>query len=248
MASTEDADLILKLAQATKFEAEAAKLQAEAERNRHEAARSAAEAKAAAHAAEQVEMSTERERWKRQVELSADTHRSTYRLFGAINDGTVGKAMDAITIWRRVNPEAGTFKVVINSPGGSVTDGVALYDTIRSLSASGVLVTTVVTGMAASMGAILSQAGDQRIIMPNASFMLHEAAFMAGGKTSEVEDRTEWVRMIEKRFAELIAARSTLSAKQLIGRWSRKDWWMLADEAVDKYGFFDRLGTEADLL
>jgi len=243
-----DADATLKLAQAEKFLAEARKMLSDAERNASETRRADAEALAAEHAARQVVIATEREEWKRRVELSADTHRGCYRLFGPINDSSVAKAMDAVTIWRRLNPDASTFKFVINSPGGSVVDGVALFDALRSLSASGLRVVTVVTGMAASMGAILSQAGDDRIIMPNASFMLHEAAFMAGGKTSEVEDRTEWVRMIEKRFAEIIATRSVLSAKQLIARWSRKDWWMLADEATEKYGFFDRLGTEADLL
>lgn len=248
MTTSDEADRLLKLAQAAKFNAEADKFSAEASKNQYEAVRSAAEARAAEAAAMQVEIATEREQWKRQVELSADTHRSCYRLFGSINEGTVAKAMDSLTIWRRLNPDATTLKFVINSPGGSVVDGVALFDCLRSVSQSGIEVVTVVTGMAASMGAILSQAGDTRIIMPNASFMLHEAAFMAGGKTSEVEDRTEWVRMIEKRFAEIIAERATLSAKQLIGRWSRKDWWMLADEAVNQFGFFDRMGTEADLL
>lgn len=243
-----DPETALKLAQAEKFLAEARKLLAEADRNETEARRAAAEAVAAEHAARQVVIATEREEWKRQIELSADTHRGCYRLTGPISDVSVGRAMDAITIWRRMHPDASTFKFVINSPGGSVVDGVALFDALRSLSASGITVVTVVAGMAASMAAILSQAGDTRIIMPNASFMLHEAAFMAGGKTSEVEDRTEWVRMIEKRFAEIIATRSVLSSKQLITRWSRKDWWMLADEATANYGFFDRLGTEADLL
>lgn len=248
MTTPEDAEVQLKLAQAEKFRAEAEKFAADRRRTDYEAERSAAEARAANAAAEQVQIATERERWKRAVELASDTHRGCYRLVGQINEGTVGKAIDSITVWRRLNPDAETYKFIINSPGGTVVDGVALFDTLRSLSASGVQVITVVTGMAASMGAILSQAGDVRIIMPSASFMLHEAAFMAGGKTSEVEDRTEWVRMIEKRFADIIAERSVLSAKQLIGRWSRKDWWMLADEAVEKYGFFDRLGTESDLL
>lgn len=248
MTTAADAEIALKLAQAAKFTAEADKLSSEAERNQFEAVRSAAEARAAEAAAEQVQIATERERWKRQVELSSDAHRSCYRLSGTINESSVSKTMDSLTVWRRLHPEADQLKFVINSPGGSVVEGVALFDTLRSLSQSGVRVVTVVTGMAASMGAILSQAGDLRIIMPNASFMLHEAAFMAGGKTSEVEDRTEWVRMIEKRFADIIAERSTLTSKQLIARWSRKDWWMLAEEATTKFGFFDRLGIEADLL
>jgi ATP-dependent Clp endopeptidase proteolytic subunit ClpP len=247
MTDTLSPDDQLKLAQAEKFKAEADKLLAEASKNQYEAVRAAAEAKAAELAAEQVTISTEREHWKRAVEMCADAHHGVYRLSGTIEPGSVGKAVDSITVWRRLNPEAKDYKFVINSQGGSVVDGVALFDTLRSLSSSGVHVTTVATGMAASMGAILTQAGDTRIIMPNASFMLHEAAFSTGGKTSEVEDRTEWVRMVEKRFAHIIAQRSKLSERQLSAKWSRKDWWMMADEALDLQ-FFDRAGDAADLL
>lgn len=234
-------------AQDTKFLAEAEKLRAEAAKLNFEAARADFEARAAGHAAEQVEIARDREAHRRRVELSSDSYHGVYRLVGGISDSSVGAARDSIVTWRRLNPEAREFKVVICSPGGDVVAGVSLFDVIRTLSADGVHVTTVADGITASMGAILTQAGDTRIIMPNASFMLHEAAFFAGGKTSEVEDRADWVRMIEDRFAAIIAERSTLSAKQLKNRWSRKDWWMLAEEAL-RHQFFDRLGTGADLL
>ena len=234
------ADIELKQAQARKQLAEAMKLD-------NEARKSAAEADAAEQAAEQVRYSTERERWKRERELLGDEHKGVFRFSGSVDSTSVNGTIAALVMWRRHNPDAEKLTFIINSPGGSVTDGVHLFDFIRDLSASGVHVTTVATGMAASMGAILTQAGDTRVIMPTASFMLHEAAFGAAGKTGEVEDRVAWVKMIQERFKHILAERSNLSEDEIEDRWSRKDWWMMPKDAVE-LGFFDEIGEAGQLL
>ena len=237
-----DADNVMKLAQAAKYEAEASKLLEEARKRR-------AEANAAEDAAEQVAISTARERWKRERELLSDEERNVYRFSGEVSSQSVASAINSLVMWKRHRGDhASDLRFIINSPGGEITSGVSLFDFLRSLSASGVHITTVATGMAASMGAILTQAGDDRVIMPSTSFMLHEAAFGAVGKTYEIEDRTEWVKQIQDRFKKILAERSNLTEKQVENKWSRKDWWMTADTACDEFGFFDRIGDAHELL
>ena len=236
-----------KAAQATKFLAEANLMEQQAAKAAAEARKATAEAEAAESALEQVRISTDRELFKRQRELADDQHVGVFRFAQSVDSNGTAAIINHMVSWRRMNPDADEIRFIINSPGGEVVAGVSLFDFLRSLSSSGVHVTTVATGMAASMGAILTQAGDTRIIMPTASFMLHEAAFGAVGKTSEIEDRTEWVKMIQERFKFILAERSTLSAKQIGNRWTRKDWWMMPEEAV-KLGFFDQIGDSENLL
>jgi len=238
--TTAAAEVALKQAQARKQLAEAGKLE-------QEARKSAAEATAAESAAQQVVISTEREQWKRSRELLSDEILGVCRFTGEVSTQSVNGTIAHLVMWRRQNPDAKELRFIINSPGGSVVDGVHLFDFLRNLSESGIHITTVATGMAASMGAILTQAGDTRIIMPTASFMLHEAAFGAVGKTSEIEDRTKWVKMIQERFKQILAERSTLSAKQIDTRWKRIDWWMMPEDAT-KLGFFDQVGDAGFLL
>ena len=236
------ADDVMKMAQAAKYEAEAAKFIEEARKRK-------AEADAAEDAAEQVKISTERERWKRERELLTDEERNVYRFVGEVSSSSVATAIASLVMWKRHRgDDAHELRFIINSPGGEITSGVSLFDFLRSLSASGVHITTVATGMAASMGAILTQAGDERVIMPSASFMLHEAAFGAVGKTHEIEDRTEWVKQIQDRFKRILAERSALTESEIEDKWSRKDWWMTAETACDEHGFFDRIGDAHELL
>lgn len=227
----------------TKLLAEADKFSAEARLRDMEAAKVAAEARAAVLAADLVEIAAERERWRRQVELQADSHHGVMHLAGLITAESAAKMVENLIVWRRLHPEATVFTLVINSGGGTITDGIHLFDTLRALSASGVEVTTVASGLAASMAAILTQAGDRRVIMGRASFMLHEASAMVGGRTPELEDRIDWIRSIERDFADILAERSTLDADAIMERWERKDWWLRPSEAL-ALGFFDRLDID----
>lgn len=234
------ADIALKQAQAQKALAESMKVE-------NEARKAKAEAEAAENAAEQVKISTDRERWKRERELLGDEYKGVFRFSGSVDSASVQGTIAHLVMWRRHNPDATKLTFIINSPGGSVVDGVHLFDFLRDMSASGVHITTVATGMAASMGAILTQAGDTRLIMPTASFMLHEAAFGAAGKTGEVEDRVAWVKMIQGRFKHILAERSNLTEDEIEDKWSRKDWWMMPKDAVE-LGFFDDISEAGQLL
>lgn len=239
MMTAVEAQALMYASQAGKFDAEASKLH-------WEAAAAEAQAKAAELAAQQVANATARDTFRRECEEQGDIHHGVLRIVGDIDDELVGEAISAMTTWRRLNPGAVEYRVVITSNGGSIVDGIHLFDHIVALSSSGVRVTTVVSGVAASMAAILSQAGDERVIMPNASFMLHQATFGMMGQSFAIKDRAKWVEMLEERFLTIIAERCVLSVEELRERWDRTDWWLIGQDAMD-LGLFDRLGGGEDL-
>lgn len=162
-----------------------------------------------------------------------------YHFFGTVTGSSVAHCIDTITQWDRLDPEA-DMKIVFNSPGGSVIDGLALYDVIVGLRAKGHKIVVEAQGMAASMGGVLLQAGDERTIGANAHVLIHEVSTGAIGKFSEIEDEVAFAKKLQERLVGILAERSTLTAAQIKKRWLRKDWWLSADEAV-KFGFADRI-------
>ena len=151
--------------------------------------------------------------------------------------GNVRAAINTLAEWYRADP-SGPITIRLLTPGGDAIAGLAFYDYIRMLVAEGVKVTTVAIGMAASMGAILLQAGSLRLITPNAYLMVHEVANVAAGKLSELVDEVKFAERVQDRLVTILAERSNLSKQQIKRRWQRKDWWMDAEDAV-KNGFVD---------
>lgn len=141
--------------------------------------------------------------------------------------------------WERRDP-GGDITIRINSPGGSVFDGLALFDTIMRLRRKGHHVTTHGLGMIASMATILMQAGDTRILDANSWFMIHELSSGGMGKTSDMEDDLKLMKRLQDRALDIYAERASLTKTQIARRWKRKDDWMSAQEAV-KFGFADRV-------
>lgn len=164
----------------------------------------------------------------------------TYHFFGGVSPGTVHECMSTLRRWTEVDPGC-DLTIVFNSPGGSVIDGLALYDYLSELKAKGHHLTTVARGMAASMGGVLLQAGDRRIVGINSHLLIHEISMGAIGKLNEIEDEVAFAKMLHVRLLSILAERSELNVDQIKRRWQRKDWWMASDEAV-KYGFADEIG------
>ena len=133
-------------------------------------------------------------------------------------------------------------RLVINTLGGDVVHGLALYDFLGELRALGHRLTTVAIGQAASFGAVLLQAGDQRLIGRNASVLLHEVSVGVVGKLTAIEDRIEFSRSLQQRLLAILASRSTLSVEEIAAQWSRKDWWLTAEEVV-ALGLADAIST-----
>jgi ATP-dependent Clp protease protease subunit len=126
----------------------------------------------------------------------------------------------------------------INSPGGSVYDGLAIYDTMQHLKCP---VATVGIGMQASMGAFLLSSGTKgkRSLLPHSTVMIHQPSSGARGKVSDMEiDLKEGLRL--KKLLNEIMAKNTGQKVDTIEKDSDRDNWMTADEAK-KYGIVDSI-------
>ncbi len=130
----------------------------------------------------------------------------------------------------------------INSPGGSVTAGMAIYDTMKWVPCD---VATVAMGMAASMGQFLLSAGTKgkRYATPHARILMHQPLGGIGGTATDVKIQAELLLAMKKQMAELIAEHTGQSVEQ-IEKDSDRDRWFTAQEALS-YGFVDHVITKA---
>lgn len=176
---------------------------------------------------------------RREAEAAAEAARRTYTFYGRVDDETVKHCMATLAAWSAHAP-GGALTVVFNSPGGVVYDGLALYDFLRHLRSDGHHLTTVGIGRVASMGSVLLQAGDVRVIGANAFLMLHEVSNGTSGKVSELEESVDLSKRLQRRLLDILAERSTMSTASIARRWARRDWWLDAHEAVE-LGFADQI-------
>lgn len=163
-----------------------------------------------------------------------------------INDHSVETAIDSINHWRRAEPEC-DIRIQILSPGGMVFSGFALFDVIKEVIAEGHHVITVSYGYAASMGAVLLQAGSTRQMTPNSHLMMHEVSSGVIGKVSEMTDEVELAKQLNNQLLSICAERSILTVAQLKAKTMRKDWWLTAEEAL-KFGFIDSIAYPGEEL
>jgi ATP-dependent Clp protease protease subunit len=132
--------------------------------------------------------------------------------------------------------------IYINSPGGSVTAGMAIYDTMQFVEND---VATFAMGLAASMGQFLLAAGTKgkRYALPNARIMMHQPSGGIGGTASDIAIQAEQMLYVKKTMAERIAFHTGQTIEQ-IEIDSDRDRWFTADEAKD-YGFVDHVVRSA---
>ena len=128
----------------------------------------------------------------------------------------------------------------INSPGGSVTAGMAIYDTMNYIKCD---VSTICVGMAASIGAFLLAGGakGKRLALPNAEVMIHQPSGGARGQATEIQIVAENILRTKKKLNEILAA-NTGQPYEVIERDTDRDNYMTAEEAL-KYGLIDRVIT-----
>ena len=126
----------------------------------------------------------------------------------------------------------------INSPGGSVTDGMAIYDTMQYIKCD---VSTICVGMAASMGAFLLSAGTKgkRIALPNAEIMIHQPSAGTQGQITDMAIHLKRLETIKKRMNQILAENCGKSVEQVTADCER-DNFMTAEEAV-AYGLIDKV-------
>ena len=131
-------------------------------------------------------------------------------------------------------------QLYINSPGGSVTAGMAIYDTMQYIKCD---VSTICLGMAASMGAFLLSSGakGKRYALPNSTIMIHQPSGGAQGQATEIQIVADQIAKTKKKLNEILAA-NTGKPYDVIAADTERDNWMTAKEAME-YGLIDSVIT-----
>ncbi len=154
-----------------------------------------------------------------------------------VNDTTASLIVAQLLYLEGQDPEK-DISLYINSPGGVITSGMAIYDTMQYIKCD---VSTICIGMAASMGAFLLGAGakGKRMALPNSEVMIHQPSGGAQGTTSDVKIAIE--RMVRMRSTlNKILSEATGQPLEVIERDTERDYFMTAEEAV-KYGIIDKV-------
>jgi len=153
-------------------------------------------------------------------------------------DDDVANVVIAQMLFLAAKDPAKDISLYINSPGGSVTAGLAIYDTMRYVKCD---VATICIGQAASMGAVLLTAGTsgKRSALPNSRILLHQAFGGAQGVASDVKIQTDELLRIRDLLIKILATHTGKTKKQILKDTDR-DHYMTADEAVE-YGLVDRI-------
>src|SRR3954462_8006644 len=155
----------------------------------------------------------------------------------AIDDGMANSVI-AQLLFLQMEDGKKDINLYINSPGGSVTSGLAIYDTMQFLTCD---VNTYCIGMAASMGAVLLAAGTRgkRYALPNSDIMIHQVSGGAQGTASDVERTVEFMFKLKKRLIHILALH-TGKSEEVVHKDSDRDYYMNADEAK-AYGLVDEV-------
>ena len=158
-------------------------------------------------------------------------------LRGEVNEQMANSIVAQLLFLEMEDPDA-EISMYINSPGGSVTDGMAIYDTMRYIKPK---VRTVCLGMAASMGAFLLMAGEpgMRMALPNAEVMIHQPSGGAHGQATDVQLHAQWLMRTKTKMNALMAE-MTGQPLERIQQDVERDYFMTAKEALE-YGIVDQI-------
>ena len=165
-------------------------------------------------------------------------------MVGPVTDESANLVVAQMLFLESENPDKDIY-LYINSPGGSVTTGLSIYDTMNFIKPD---VSTLCLGQAASMGAFLLSAGTKgkRFALPNSRIMIHQPLGGAEGQASDVEIRARQLLLIKRQMNELMAGFTGRSYDELV-RDTDRDNFMSAQEALE-YGLIDRvLTTRAEM-
>ena len=154
-----------------------------------------------------------------------------------VNDATASLIVSQLLFLEAKDPDK-DIQLYINSPGGSVTAGMAIYDTMQYIKCD---VSTICVGLAASMGAFLLSSGakGKRIALPNAEIMIHQPSAGTQGKVTDMESDVEHFLRIKQRLNKILAENTGKTPEQ-VKLDSERDHWMTADEA-QAYGLVDKV-------
>jgi ATP-dependent Clp protease protease subunit len=160
-------------------------------------------------------------------------------LVGPVNDHSANLIVAQLLFLESENPDK-DISLYINSPGGSVSAGMAIYDTMQFVKPD---VSTLCTGLAASMGAFLLAAGakGKRFSLPNSRIMIHQPLGGAQGQAADIEIQAREILYLRDRLNHMLAEKTNKSVEQ-ISKDTDRDNFMSADEAAE-YGMIDKVLT-----
>lgn len=156
-----------------------------------------------------------------------------------VNDTTASLVVAQLLYLEAQDPDK-EIQMYINSPGGSVTAGMAIYDTMQYVKCE---VSTICIGMAASMGAFLLSSGTKgkRFALPNAEIMIHQPSGGTKGQASDIKIQAEWMLRTREKLNKILAENTGKSVEQIAVD-TERDHFMPADEAC-AYGLIDKVIT-----
>lgn len=157
---------------------------------------------------------------------------------GPVIESAVYDLMHRLAIWSNNHPGQ-PITLTIDSHGGTVLDGFALFDFLQELKAKGHHITTVGLGLVASMGAVLLQAGHERVMSPRTWMMIHQVEGAGGGNPGELKNIAKFNERLQAQALDILSERSTWSSRTLKTKW-KDDLWLSAEEA-QKAGLIDRI-------
>ena len=157
-----------------------------------------------------------------------------------VNDTTASLVVAQLLFLEAQDPDK-DIQFYINSPGGSVSSGLAIYDTMQYIKPD---VSTICIGMAASMGAFLLSSGakGKRIALPNSEIMIHQPSGGSRGQATDIQIQAEQILKIKKRLNEILASNTGKTVEE-IERDCERDHFMTAEEALS-YGLIDQVITK----
>lgn len=158
-------------------------------------------------------------------------------LSGEINDQVANIVVAQLIYLEGKNPDKDIF-LYINSPGGSVSAGLAIYDTMNYIKCD---VSTICIGLAASMGAFLlgSGAKGKRFALPNSEIMIHQPLGGAQGQASDIQIQAKQIQKIKAKINKIISEQTSKPLEQ-VEKDTDRDYYMTADEALE-YGIIDKI-------
>ena len=154
-----------------------------------------------------------------------------------VNDATASLVVAQLLYLEGQDPDK-DIHLYINSPGGSISAGMAIYDTMQYIKCD---VSTICVGLAASMGSFLLAAGakGKRLALPNSEIMIHQPLGGAKGQASDIKIQADHILFVRNRMNHLLSE-MTGQPMEVIERDTDRDNWMTADDAV-RYGIIDKV-------
>ncbi len=161
-------------------------------------------------------------------------------LSGEINDSVANIVISELLYLDNINHE--DIYLYINSPGGSITSGMSIYDTMNFVSSK---VITIGLGMCASMAAFLLSSGNTRLALPNTEIMIHQPIGGAQGQATDIKIAAERIIKLKEKLNKILAKNTKQDIKK-IAEDTERDNFLSADEALE-YGLIDKIINKNEL-